>query len=396
VSLRTYPLIVHPAFISFVEYELGRDAGMHQLPASLTPIHLPSIHDVHDIATYLKVSPFLFRSMLQRPERHYRRFAFNKRSGGKRWIHSPRTFLKVTQWWILDTILQNCSVSPFAHGFVKGRSFLTNAQAHFGAVHVANFDVADFFPSLSSHLVAKVFRGLGYSERVSIDLARLTTLEGSLPQGAPTSPTIANLIFNEVDEEIAHFAAKLDLTYTRYADDLTLSSKSRINPKVEMELARLLAPLGLQLNTSKTRYMGPNERKEVTGLVLGLNDVRLSPEFLNACRGWFYTAARHPAEFASHEDKIRGTLALINQIKGAGSSKVAELGRAALKAIELRTSISPAAPVDRMALDESKETLRQELEASLSIAPADSTRDQSSAVRRIVGSLRKLLMGGSD
>ncbi len=307
---------------------------MHALPASITPPHFPSLMSIYDIADYLKVSPFLFRSMLQRPFKHYRSFRFKKRNGEFRTIHSPRTFLKVTHWWILDTILNNCPISEHAHGFVRGRSFLTNANKHFGASNILNLDVKDFFPSIRVERATSQFRKLGYSDKVSEGLASLTSLNGSLPQGAPTSPALANLVMFQIDEELAKVASESGLTYTRYADDMTFSGNQRISEKLVDVVAAQIGAVGLTLNGSKARFMGPNDKKEVTGLVLGLNDVRLDREFLNRARGWFHSAICQPERYASRREHIRGTVALIEHVRGAGSAKVAELGRRALQAIE--------------------------------------------------------------
>jgi hypothetical protein len=325
---------VHPAFISFIEHELGRGDALYQLPAALTPLHLPSLKAAQEIGEYLKVSHLLIRSMLLRPERHYRTFWFKKKTGSDRRIDSPRTFLKVVQWWILDTILYNCTVSTHSHGFIPGRSFLSNAKAHFGARHVLNVDIKDFFPSITTSQVQGLFESLGYSELVSADLAGLTTYNGSLPQGAPTSPMIANILMNPVDDVLGGYARQNEYVYTRYADDLTFSSQNRISEGIVDVIRSALLPLNFDLNGRKSRFMGPNDRKEVTGLILGLNDVRLSPQFLNAARGWFHSAFKNPAQYVPHKERIRGTVALIEQVRGAGSAKVALIGRQALGAIE--------------------------------------------------------------
>ena len=206
-------------------------------------------------------------------------------------------------------------------GLFRGRSFLTNAQAHFGAMHVLNMDVRDFFPSIGEVLVKNVFELLGYSTDVSVGLAILTTKDGALPQGAPTSSMIANLVLRKFDADVSAFAKDTGLNYTRYADDLTFSSSTRISPEVPDIISGHLNTLGLSLNGTKSRFMGPNDRKEITGLVLGLNDVRLSSKFLNGARGWFHNAVCHPQMYAHKEEHIRGTISLIEHVRGAGSRK---------------------------------------------------------------------------
>jgi hypothetical protein len=330
VSLRTYPLIVHPAFIAFVEHERGIDHGLYGISPTEVPTHPPQLRDVSDIAAYLDVSPFFLRSMLIRPSHHYRSFEFKKRSGGIRTIHSPRTYLKVVQWWILDTILYNKRVAPCVHGFVPYKSFVTNAHEHVGARHMLNVDIEDFFPSITIDRVQSVFEAFGYDTNVCMGLARLTTLGGTLPQGAPTSPMIANHLLTDFDARMMDYCDPRGLIYTRYADDISISSEARIDADILEYIKLLLASIGLQLNGSKTRFMGPNARKEVTGLVLGKDGARLPKDYLNGCRGWFHRIILNPEQHASEFERVRGTLSLISQVGGAGSQSVANLGKAAV------------------------------------------------------------------
>jgi RNA-directed DNA polymerase len=335
VPLRTYPLVAHPAFVSFVEFQKGRDHGLHLTKPVDTPTHRPDIRQITDVADFLQISHFFLRSILRRPWRHYRTFHFKKRSGdGLRTINSPRTFLKVIQWWILDTILYNSQVLPTVHGFVPYKSFITNATEHVGAKYMLNVDVKDFFPSIKTPLVASIFETLGYSEKVSFQLARLVTLEDSLPQGAPTSPAIANLVMHPFDVAMTRHAREASLVYSRYADDITFSGNNVINVEV-LELVRLhLSALGLSLNEKKTRFMGSNSAKEVTGLIIGREGPRLPKEYLNSARGWFFRVSRFPDLYRDELNRIRGTVAFIRQIGGAGSNSVIELGSRAIAEVE--------------------------------------------------------------
>lgn len=336
MPLRTYPLIAHPAFLAFVEHQKGRDHGLYEVKPVETPTHRPEIGNVTDIADYLQISHYFLRSILRRPWKHYRTFYFTKRSGGLREINSPRTFLKVIQWWILDTILYNSEISSVAHGFVPYKSFVTNAQEHLGARHVLNVDVEDFFPSLRLPVVAAVFGSLGYSEEVSGCLAELTTFNGHLPQGAPSSPALANLALRHVDEAINDYARTAGLRYTRYADDMTLSSNERIDAGVLDFISLHLSTVGLRLNARKTRFMGPNCTKEITGLILGRDGIRLPRQTLNAARGWFHKVSIQPSEYQDQLERVRGTLSLIRQVGGAGSSTVILLGRMQFKRLTTR------------------------------------------------------------
>ncbi|ONF95863.1 reverse transcriptase family protein [Sphingomonas jeddahensis] len=280
----------------------------------------------------------MIRSLATAPQKHYRLFEVRKRSGGIRLISAPRTFLKVVQWWVLDTILENSSDLPFVYGFSRGRSFIDNAKAHQGCNHLLNVDVKDFFPSLSHSKVRDVFCALGYSYKVSNFMADLCTLDGALPQGAPTSPKISNMILAECDIHLRNLAQSHGATYTRYADDLTFSSYSRIPDSFVQRIEEHFLPLGLQLNKAKTKFMGTNQMKEVTGLVLARDGVALNRRYLNGTRGWFHSISQYPELFKDQLARVLGTMNLVQQVGGRGSDRILQQGRMAVLSLK---AISP-------------------------------------------------------
>lgn len=333
MSLRTYPLIAHPAFLRFIELQSGNHRDLENLDPNDVPPHLPALSRIYDIASYLDVTPEIIRSIQRYKWKHYRTFFVTKRSGSKRIISAPRTFLKVIQWWILDTILVNCEASPYAFGFVRGRSFIQNANSHLGSRHIINLDIENFFPSISGEFVTSVFSKMGYSDEVAAGLTDLVTVSGGLPQGAPTSPMLANLIFVDLDIELNGLAKVYGAKYTRYADDLTFSSKDKIDSSIVSDVQALLNVYGLRINSKKTRFMGPNQILEVTGIVLGRDGLALRREYLNGARGWFYSIIQNPTLYVGASERVRGTLGLITQVGGRGAPKVIELGRRALAAV---------------------------------------------------------------
>ena len=173
---------------------------------------------------------------------HYQRFAIPKKTGGERIISAPQPLLKAAQHAILEQIVSKVALHEAAHGFVPQRSILTNALPHVGAKIVLNLDLKDFFPTFNYRRVKGLFVSLGFSRSTATLLALLSTepqiqaaeLDGErwylangerfLPQGAPTSPAITNLICRKLDVRLSGLAASLGATYTRYADDLTFSS----------------------------------------------------------------------------------------------------------------------------------------------------------------------------
>ncbi|MFN3814983.1 reverse transcriptase family protein [Brevundimonas sp.] len=323
-------MIVHPAYLRFIENTHEHTQIFANLPPADVPLHRPRLESINDIAVYLGVAPEMIRYIRRYKSKHYRSFEFTKRSGGKRQIDAPRTFLKVVQWWILDTILAHSDVADHIFGFVRGRSFIDNARAHVGASHILNVDIKDFFPSVREPKVAEAFKSLGYEAQIAAHLADLTTLNGTLPQGAPTSPALANLCFERCDLALLQIAAEFGLKYTRYADDLTFSSRTRIPPETVGMISDALRVQGFVLNPKKTAFMGPNDRREVTGLVVGAEGVALPRETLNKARGWFHTAEMSPNEHLAHIERIRGTLELIRQVGGRGSEPLVQQGERAL------------------------------------------------------------------
>jgi retron-type reverse transcriptase len=219
---------------------------------------------------------------------HYVRFVVPKKSGGERILSAPHPQMAAAQRWIFDRILARLPAHPSAHGFVKTRSILTNARPHVGSSVVVNCDLTDFFPSITVHRVIGLFRQLGYSPAVATILALLVTACPSrrvqysgkawhvatgprgLPQGACTSPGISNLIARRLDSRLAGIAGKLGWTYTRYADDLTFSSKEP-SDRIGYLLARIrhiAADEGFAVNESKTRVLKQATRQSVTGVVV--------------------------------------------------------------------------------------------------------------------------------
>jgi hypothetical protein len=222
---------------------------------------------------------------------HYRRFVIPKRGGGERAIWAPMPLLKAAQHWILYNIAEKLPVHGAAHGFLPGRSTLSNAAAHTDARVVVKMDVKDFFPTVTLARVKGIFRKAGYREQVATLLALLCTesprevvqLEGQtyyvslgprcLPQGAPTSPALTNTLCLRLDRRLSGLATRLGWRYTRYADDLTFSLPAghpgRPRTGALLGLVRRIALAeGFTLHPAKTRVHRRGGRQQVTGLVV--------------------------------------------------------------------------------------------------------------------------------
>ena len=268
---------------------------LENAPKRLLENQLPDITRVKQLAEALELSISELRWLCYHREAatssHYIRFEIPKRSGGQRAIWAPMPKLKKVQRWILREILDRLLVHGAAHGFLAGRSIATNAAQHTDSRLVVKMDIEDFFPSVSWKRVKGVFRKAGYNEQIATLLALLCTespremvehngrthyvalSERCLPQGAPTSPALTNVLCLRLDRRISGTASKFNWRYSRYADDLTFSfaTKDKKEPGITHLLGsvkRILGEEGFKVNTKKTGVIREGAVQEVTGLVV--------------------------------------------------------------------------------------------------------------------------------
>ena len=282
---------------------------------------------------------------------HYTYFTIPKRSGGARKLAAPHRQLAAAQRWIFDQILQKLPITDAAHGFVAGRSTVTNARPHVGQRIVINLDLADFFPSITFPRVRGLFASLGYSPAIATLLAMLTTeaprveveFAGrthyvatgprALPQGACTSPTLANLVARKLDRRLGGATRKLGWTYTRYADDLTFSAPAAGSAQVALIFARVRAIVtdeGFAINEAKGRVQRGG-RHTVTGIVVNdrlavpREQVRRVRAILHGARTTGL-AAQNRAGHPDFRAWLQGTIAYIAMVDPArGAAFQAEL-----------------------------------------------------------------------
>ncbi|MYN05590.1 RNA-directed DNA polymerase [Pseudoduganella sp. DS3] len=274
----------------------GVSAGLNQAEGDAEKLarwSLPALHNAQELASAMGVTlPELrFLSFERRVSRisHYRRFAMPKKSGGERIISAPMPRVKRLQYWVLDNILAKVPLHPAAHGFVPGRSIVSNAQPHVGKAVVVNLDLKNFFPSIGLPRIKGIFRELGYSEQLATTLGLLCTEtpseevsvdgekffvatgERALPQGAPSSPALTNILCRRLDARVQSCAAKLGFTYTRYADDLTFSGDAaarKLAGKLLWRVKQIIADEGFTPHPEKQHVMGAGHCQSVTGIVV--------------------------------------------------------------------------------------------------------------------------------
>jgi hypothetical protein len=304
--------------------------------AALAELDLPAISNVRELAALLEIKPDDFDRLMRPGTRSgapYVEFEIDKATGGKRRIAAPRAALKRVQRIILARILAKIPVHDACHGFVAKRSVVTNAEPHQRAAVVIKMDLRDFFPSVHYRRVAGLFRSLGYSEFLAGTLAGLTTHRpvlpdgtvvwpGALPQGAPTSPAIANLVARSLDRRLAGLAERVGARYTRYADDLTFSFAE--TPEIPIGrfcwwVDQICQQEGFVENVAKRRILRRGNQQRVTGVVVnsGLFVPREARRrfraILHNCRkNGLAAEARGREDFA---DYLRGFAAYVNMVQ---------------------------------------------------------------------------------
>lgn len=298
-----------------------------------------------DIASLLEVSDKTLVFYLYRIKNNYQHFYISKKSGGKRRISAPSTNIKLLQKK-LNYILQLVVPSvPSVHGFVKDKSIVTNASSHIGSTFVFNIDIKNFFPSIHLGRIKAMFKAkpFEFTDEVTTVLAQLCCdEEGILPQGAPTSPVISNMICLRLDRELQKLAGEEGCFYTRYGDDMTFSTnRNNISERIVNIGKNHRVRVGndveqiidqgnwFDINHKKTRVRRQMVRQEVTGLTVNVK-VNVRRVFIRQIRAMLHDWDKNGYKLA--EEKylkinniegnpsfgrvVRGKIAFVRQVRG--------------------------------------------------------------------------------
>lgn len=201
-------------------------------------------------------------------QQSYHTFDIPKKSGGYRKIEAPTKELKCFQSWVKENVLDKFCPSQNAKGFVKQRSIYDNALPHVNKPLVVNLDLQDFFPTITYSDIFKIFKYIGYTTEVSHLLTQLCTNgDNVLPQGSPASPSLSNLVCLRLDKRLSRLAGKNKFSYTRYADDITISGDVNIKKVIPL-IFKIIQDEKFLINGKKTRLQYSFQRQEVTGLIV--------------------------------------------------------------------------------------------------------------------------------
>lgn len=273
-----------------------------------------------DVAEILGIEDGSLRYFLyaKRPDNMYVECSIRKKDGGTREICVPQDKLKSIQRKLLRILETVYNKKPAAHGFVVDRNSYTNAKNHCKRTLVFNIDLKDFFSQIHFGRVMGMLKCKPYclGEEAALVIAQLVCYKGKLPQGAPTSPIISNMICAPLDTQLTKLAKKYKLVYSRYADDITFSTYKPKFPRevvdvvadnviIGIELEEILNKNSFEVNPKKINLRTRNERQEVTGLVVN-KFVNLKREYLRQIRAILHKCRKNGVYEAAKEYVERG------------------------------------------------------------------------------------------
>ena len=295
---------------------------------------MKNIKTRNDFAKFIgvKLQTLTYLLYIKKIDNCYNTLEIPKKNGDTRTICVPNKNLKKVQKKLYNKLstyydeikTQNNFTSKISHGFEKNRSIVTNAEVHKNKRYVVNLDLLVFFPSINFGRVRSYFIKNNYFEindDIATILAQLTCYKGTLPQGASTSPLIANMICNIMDIRILKIAKKYRLDYTRYADDLTFSTNNKyfLNDydKFLEDIKNIIHRSGFELNSKKTRLLFSNSRQEVTGLVVN-KKISVPKEYYKNTRAMAHSLYKNGYFLIDYEvgtiEQLEGRFSFINQI----------------------------------------------------------------------------------
>jgi len=356
------------AFIAQVERSGGdglpqvRRASIRRRPAAPTRTvrmrwNLPVIDDLGALADFLDLDGdhldwYADRRELNRHTREQRLRHYRYAWLPHRLIEAPKPRLRAVQRHLLDALVGLLPVHAAAHGFVPGRSAHTFAAVHAGQSTVVRVDLAAFFSSITAPRIYGLFRTAGYPEPVAHALTALCTTrtpadilrhapdrtraallrQPHLPQGAPTSPALANLCAYRLDRRLSGLASRFDVTYGRYGDDLAFSGAIGVPEarRLAVQVEKVVAAEGFRPNAAKTRIRGRGDRQRLAGLVVNAHPAAPREDY-DLLRAILHDAARHGLDAANRdghpdfEAHLRGRVAWISHRHPSRGDKLRRL-----------------------------------------------------------------------
>jgi len=269
-------------------------------------LSLLSLESPRELCRFLNTSFYQLEKIINLPE--YNHYTIPKKRGGERHVFAPEYRLKRIQkrlnyylqayyLWIKPGEVHGFVINPHVAAHCN---IVANARVHTGKKHVLNIDLEDFFPSISAKQIKNLFTSpyFNFNEQIAIALTLLTTYEGKLPAGAPTSPVLSNFVCLNLDADLRIFCHENGLQFTRYADDLTFSSDSVISTDTVLDIILLIRKNGFKINNRKLRLQASHRKQTVTGLTVN-EKVNVDRKLLKKIRAMLHDWAVNGIEAAT-------------------------------------------------------------------------------------------------
>lgn len=248
------------------------------------------------------------------PEKYYTTKYIDKRNKTKRKLLIPNNYLKKIQQNILENVLYGLSTSLYVKSYQKVMSLIDNASPHQNKKIVLKLDIKDFFTSITFEELYKVLPNEILPPSVKVLLLKLCTYNDYLPQGAPTSPMLSNLVLKNFDNYIGKFCSKQNISYTRYSDDLTFSGE--FNPKkLTNKVQAFLEELGYNININKTKVITKKGCQKITGLVVN-EKVNTPKKYRQKIRQEMYYIKKYGIDSHLQRLKIRAKNKYLSSLRG--------------------------------------------------------------------------------
>lgn len=253
---------------------------------------VPFINDTYQLAAVLHdLNRNVFKT-IRSINKHYKKIILSKRNGDKRIIYAPNSHLKFYQRNILEKILYKIPISKFATAYIPGKTLKDNATPHIKHKYLLKMDITDFFGSITYlQVISSAFNSKMYPPQIGAILTSLCCKDDVLPQGAPTSPALSNIVMKNFDDILGNWCKDRNIYYTRYCDDLTFSADIPIFDSVESKVCAMLCRWGFEVNESKTKYITNASCQKVTGLTVN-EKVSIPSEYKRKLRQEVYYAIK--------------------------------------------------------------------------------------------------------
>ncbi|RBP98528.1 hypothetical protein CRD60_01320 [Bifidobacterium aemilianum] len=278
---------------------------------------------VEEISASLRISTERTQEIIINADKLYKIYSIPKHSGGNRLIYQPSSQLKAIQYWTLDNIISLFPVSDRAFAYVKGRSIASNAKAHRQSKYLFHTDIHNFFPSITSSLFDKQClnrfssileeTGFSFGDTNSV-LHKILFRKDKLTIGAVSSPAISNAVMHDFDQSLTNYCLISGYVYTRYADDIYISSKSLLPKQIKEDIFAEMHKFGFSPNYKKTSFWNGSSHLKVTGVnvLAGSGRLTIGTRNKKMIKGMLYEYLMHGK---GDPTKILGYLAYVKEIE---------------------------------------------------------------------------------